>query len=174
MNNIIECLWYESIAFSGFPWHFAAMNIGFPLKPPMMPFFSRLNFPLQRFRGVTESSSRGLFRKLRHVDVQALRWAWPFGTHHLWTLRRTPGRFLWRNMKDRDGYPWIRGSLVLSSWQGKLCTITDIVDQKRVAIDLAWLSSEIWWDLTLSHISKAFFWKLGIAVACINSHQNIS
>ena len=76
----------------------------------------------------------------------------------------------WRNMKDREWYsddlPMDQGGMwagflknALSSWQGKLCTITDIVDQKRVAIDLAWLSSQIWWDLTLIHISKAVSFK---------------
>lgn len=101
-----------------FPWHFAAMNID-PLKPPKRCRFFPAQFPTAAVswsHRIEFLSSFFLCKKLRHVDVQALRWAWPFGTHHLWTLCRTPGRFLWRNegiWRIENDIPmisrWIRG-----------------------------------------------------------------
>ena len=199
----IKCRWYIAAALSlmityhewhhlismihdinppRFPCHFAAMNID-PLKPPNRCRFFPAQFPTAAVswsHRIEFLSSFFLCKKLRHVDVQALRWAWPFGTHHLWTLCRTPGRFLWRNegiWRIENDIPmisrWIRGECE-QVFQKHLVFMTgEALHHYRHCGSKAschWpsLSSEIWWDLTLMHISKAFLFK---AWHCSGLHQ---
>lgn len=112
-SNIYD-LWYKSTAFP-LPLCCHEHRPVETSKP--MPFFPA-QFPTAAvsWSHRIEFLSSFFCKKLRHVDVQALRWAWPFGTHHLWTLCRTPGRFLWRNegiWRIENDIPmisrWIRG-----------------------------------------------------------------
>ena len=185
-SNIYES-WYKSTAFplplcchEHTRWNLQKRCRFFPAQFPTaaVSWSHRIEFLSSFFR-----------KKLRHVDVQALRWTWPFGTHHLWTLRRTPGRFLWRNdgiWRIENDIPmisrWIRGECE-QVFQKRLVFMTgEALHHYRHCGSKAschWPSLTELRDLVRPHADAIyqklfFFWKLGIAVACINSHQNIS